>query len=157
MDALLAALPPMVTEENASIAAMNALGTEVAAASATAVAAAASAIAAPGTAGTSTTTETIGPGARSLTIQTGKSIVSGMWVIAAETAAPTTNWMAGQVDSYSSVSGLLNFTVPAAFAIGSGSISAWTVSLTGPPADAAALAANLAAAKSIAVGFTLLI
>lgn len=118
-----------------------------------ATAAAASAFSAPGTSGTSVTPETIGVGARSLTIQTGKSLVKGMWVVAADDAAPSTNSMAGQIDSYNSVSGVLNFTVPAGFALGGGSHSAWTVSLTGPPADAAVLAAAFKRSAAISMIF----
>lgn len=152
-----------VTEEIATIGATN-LATAVVdqkaadatASAAVAVAAAAAAIAAPGTAGTSVTPDTIGAGAGSLTIQTGKSLVVGMWIMIAVTASPSTNYMVAIVTGYNSGTGLLNFTTPAGFAIGSGTYSAWTVSLTGPPADAAALAANLAAAQDRAVAFSLL-
>ncbi len=122
----------------------------------TATAAAAAAIAAPGTSATSVTSDTIAAGAGSLTIQTGKAIVPGMWVMIAVTASPSANYMVAIVTAYNSGTGLLNFTTPAGFAIGVGTYSAWTVSLTGPPADAAALAANLAAAKDRAVAFGLL-
>lgn len=147
-DDFLGDLPLLQTEINAMVAATNLAVAAVdadeasAAASASAAAAsAASAFAAPGTSGTSVTPATIGAGAKALTIEAGKDLVAGMWVLAADDAAPSTNSMAGQIDSYDDGTGVLNFTVPADLVIGSGSHSAWTVSLTGPPANAAALAA----------------
>lgn len=120
---------------------------------ATATAAAASAFAAPGTSGTSVTTAIIGAGAKTLTIQANKDLVGGMWVLAADAAAPSTNSMAGQIDSYDDGTGVLNFTVPADLVIGSGSCSSWTVSLTGPPANAAALAALTKRCTALALIF----
>lgn len=136
----------------------NAVEAETAAETATAkaeeaTAAAASAFAAPGTSGTSVTPATIGAGAKTLTIQANKDLVGGMWVLAADAAAPSTNSMAGQIDSYDDVSGVLSFTVPADLVIGSGSFSAWIVSLTGPPANAAALAALTKRCTALALIF----
>lgn len=85
---------------------------------------------APGTNATSTTSATIGAGSKSLTIQTGKALVPGMWIIAADTTAPATNWMAGTITSYDTGTGALVFT--SIVYVGSGTLTAWTVSLSGP-------------------------
>lgn len=103
-----------------------------------ATAAAATAASAPGTSATSTTSESIGLGSKSLTIQTGKSLVAGMWITAADTSAPSTNWMAGLITSYTSGSGALVFD--AKVKDGSGTLTAWTVGLSGP--GGATLASN---------------
>jgi hypothetical protein len=96
-----------------------------------AAASAASAASAPGTSATSTTALTIGLGAKSLTIQTGKSLSIGMQVLIANTASPT-NWMAGSVTAYTSGTGALNVTVSniSGAAVG---VTTWTVSLIGAP------------------------
>jgi hypothetical protein len=152
-DALLGALPTFVEEQNAAIAGINGAVTSTSADAASASAAAAAVLAAPGTSATSATTASIGTGAKTLTIQTGKSLVKGMWIVAAATASPSTNQMTGSIDSYDPVTGILNFTVPSPFALGSGSYSSWTVSLTGKPADAATLAAAAAQAFVFALIF----
>lgn len=94
-----------------------------------AAASAATAVAAPGTNATSTTSVAIGLGAKSLTIQTGKDIVVGMSVKVASTASPT-NWMHGDVTSYNSGTGALGVNVTTIN--GSGTLAAWTVSLSAP-------------------------
>lgn len=94
-----------------------------------AVAAAASAVSGPGTSATSTTSLTIGSGSKALTIQTGKSIVVGMSMKIASTASPT-NWMHGDVTAYDTGTGAL--TVNVTKTNGSGTLAAWTVSLSGP-------------------------
>lgn len=91
---------------------------------------AATALAAPGTNATSATSAIIGIGSKSLTIQAGKSLVGGMWVIVADSTDPATNWMAGAITSYDSGTGALVFT--SATSAGSGTKTAWTVSLTAP-------------------------
>lgn len=90
------------------------------------------AVNAPGTSATSTSSVLIGTGSKSLTIQTGKSIVVGMWVVIANTANPA-NYMVGNVTSYDSGTGALGVNVTQVG--GSGTLSAWTVSLTAPPAS----------------------
>lgn len=89
--------------------------------------AAAAATGAPGTNATSTTSLTVGLGSKSLTVEASKLFVVGMTVTIASTASPT-NAMSGQVASYDTVTGELvvnvqNFS-------GSGTISAWTISLS---------------------------
>ena len=87
------------------------------------------AVNAPGTNATSTTSLTVGTGSKSLTIQTGKSIVVGMSLKIASTASPG-NWMAGDVTAYNSGTGAL--TVNSVLTAGSGTVADWTVSLTAP-------------------------
>ena len=110
--------------------ATSALGYK-AAADASAAASAASALTAinaPGTSATSTSSLTIGTGAKSLTIQTGKNIVVGMSVVIARTSAPATTRMGGVVTSYDSGTGALGVTVDSV--TGSGTYTDWTVSLS---------------------------
>lgn len=102
--------------------------TNAAASASAASASAASAVSAPGTSATSTTSLTVGTGAKNLTIQTGKSISVGMSVKIASTASPT-NWMFGDVTAYNSGTGSLDVNVTDIN--GSGTLAAWTVSLSG--------------------------
>lgn len=76
---------------------------------------------------TSATSLTIGTGSKSLTIETGKGYVAGQAVLIASTAAPT-NFMTGQVTSYNSGTGALVVSVSSA--AGSGTVAAWTISVT---------------------------
>lgn len=148
-DAFMAALPTFATETNTVAGEVNTNATNAATsastattqagtattqagnASASAAAAAASALTAlnaPGTSATSTTSLSIGTGAKSLTIQTGKSIVVGMTLVIARTSAPTTTRMSGVVTSYDSGTGALGVTVDSV--TGSGTHTDWTVSLS---------------------------
>jgi len=86
------------------------------------------AVNAPGTSATSTTSLTVGLGVQSLTIQTGKSLVIGMYVVIASTVSPANN-MFGNITSYDSSTGALVVNVTQLG--GSGAIAAWTVSLSG--------------------------
>ncbi len=152
-DAFIAALPVFVTEANilganaesdanaASASASAAFdayvdaaiqATDATAQAVAAAASAASAVNAPGTNATSTTSLTVGTGSKSLTIQTGKSIVVGMSVKIAYTTTPTT-WMHGDVTAYNSGTGALDVTVDVVQ--GSGTQAAWTVSLSAPYAS----------------------
>lgn len=106
-DAFLAALPTFVNEVNAVAAAMDL--NDVAA--------------------TSTTSLAIGTGSKTLTVETGKSFQPGMSVKIAYTADPT-NWMHGDVISYNAGTGELVANVTAI--LGSGTQTAWTVSLSAP-------------------------
>lgn len=101
-----------------------------AASAAAAAASAATAVAAPGTNATSSTSVAIGTGSKSLTIQTGKSLVAGMKIIVARTGYTTTHWMYGTVTSYNSGTGALVFTSETY--VGTGTYTTWTISLTGP-------------------------
>ncbi|WP_395008316.1 hypothetical protein [Undibacterium sp.] len=94
-----------------------------------AAASAATAASAPGTSATSTTSLVIAVGSKSLTIETGKSIVIGMSVKIANNASPNM-WMHGDVTAYNSGTGALVVNVTRAN--GSGTHAAWTVSLSAP-------------------------
>ena len=79
---------------------------------------------------TSTTSLSIGTGSKAFTLATDVAFAVGGFVIAAETAAPTTNYMIGQVTAKSGTS--LTINVPDAdHYTGSGTIAAWTLSVTG--------------------------
>lgn len=118
-DALLAAQAEFVSDTNAVAVYFDAT-----------VAAVELLVASAGFSATSTTSLAVGTGSKSLTIQTGRSFVVGSKVVIAETAAPQTNYMAGSVTAYNSGTGALVVTVDTI--AGSGTIAAWTVSLTGP-------------------------
>lgn len=112
---------------NAANSAANAALSETNAAN-SAVAAANSANSAQQSAGgqaTSTTSLTIGTGSKTFTIQSGKAFVPGMFVIAAQTTTPS-NYMYGQVTSYSGTSLIVNVTNTS----GSGTINAWSISVS---------------------------
>lgn len=102
---------------------------QVALATAQANAAAASALTAinaPGTNATSTTSDAIALGSTTITIQTGKALAVGMFVLAASTASPA-NYNYGQITAYDSGTGVLTFNV--LLTGGGGTFAAWTVSL----------------------------
>jgi hypothetical protein len=90
------------------------------------------------TIGTSSTSNSVGTGAKTFTANTAKSWQPGMWVLIADTAAPSTNYMAGPVTSYNSGTGAL--VVNVAVAVGSGTKTAWTISQSAP--GGATLGAN---------------
>jgi hypothetical protein len=156
-DALMTALPTFVTEVNLVAGEINTNATSASTSAGTATtqagnataqagfaqgyanaaaASAATALNAPGTTATSTSSLSIGTGSKSLTIQTGKSIAVGASVIIAYTATPTTR-MSGAVTAYDSGTGALTVTVDATS--GSGTYTAWTVSL-GSVIDSSAFA-----------------
>lgn len=122
-----------------------------------AAASAVTAVNAPGTNATSTTSLSITEASKTLTIQTGKSIVVGMSMKIASTASPT-NWMLGDVTAYNSGTGSL--TVSVSIKNGTGTFAAWTVSLTAPATGGGTLNTSLnyavpvsiASATSVAIG-----
>lgn len=79
---------------------------------------------------TSTTSIAIGTGTKNYTVQTSKSYVAGMFVIAADAAAPATNYNYGQVLSYDSGTGALSISVTNT--AGSGTKTSWVISQTSP-------------------------
>ncbi len=103
-----------------------------------AAASAASAIAAPGVQATSTTSVLVGLGSKSLTIQTGKAYSVGQSVVIADTSAPSNNWMFGQITSYNSGTGAL--VVYATQSAGSGTLTAWTISISASPSAGSSVA-----------------
>ncbi|MCH9836045.1 hypothetical protein K0U83_10310, partial [bacterium] len=77
--------------------------------------------------GTSTSSVTFGTGAKTLTVQAGLGFSVGMDVVIASTATPTDRMLA-TVTAYNSGTGALAATVWSA--VGSGTLTAWTVSMT---------------------------
>ncbi len=104
--AFLGSLPKMARQMNAAAVAMNANGTN----------------------STSTNSHTIASsGSKTFTVQIGKSYVPGMTVRAAYTNDGTI-WMQGDVTAYDAVTGSLTIVMNAS--TGSGTYSAWTLSLS---------------------------
>jgi hypothetical protein len=87
----------------------------------------------------------IGTGSKSLTIQTGKDIVVGMFILIARTSAPE-NYMAGQVTSYNSETGALAVFINSVG--GSGTYTDWTISLSAITFDAATEAEMIAGTET---------
>lgn len=104
-----------------------------------AAASAASALNAPGTSATSTAALTIGYGAMSLTIQSGKLFAVGAHLMLASAAAPTAKWMHGIITSYDPATGTLNINVTSLVGLAA-SAADWVVSVSAP--GSASLAAN---------------
>lgn len=97
------------------------------AAVATAVDTAALSVTTAGSNTTSSTSNTIGTGSKTWTVETGKSLVVGMFYRMASTASPTT-FNAGTVTAYDSSTGSLTLSV--SITNGSGTITSWTGSVT---------------------------
>lgn len=89
---------------------------------------AATAINAPGTTATSTTSNTIGTGSKTFTIQTGKAFVVGQWVTIADTAAPSTNYMVGIITAHNSGTG--SITANVSITLGGGTLNSWSIAMT---------------------------
>ena len=123
-DAFLAALPTFADEANALAVAMNLNATT----------------------DTSSTSITIGTGAKSFTVSAGKSFQAGMYLVIADTAAPSTNSMWGQVTSYAGTALVINIIS----VLGSGTKTAWTISQSAPNAEFA-YATNNATGKTTPV------
>lgn len=81
----------------------------------------------------STTSVAIGLGAKSFTVETGKTFTAGQFVVAADVAAPTTNRMLAEVTSYDSSTGALVLNVTRVW--GSGTKTSWTIALSGPQGE----------------------
>ena len=79
---------------------------------------------------TSTTSASIGTGAKSLTIQGDKNFAAGQFVIAYQTSN-IANFMIGVADSYNGDTGAIAFTVASGDTGGSGTITDWTVAVSG--------------------------
>jgi len=115
-----------VSEMNSAFDEINATEINITNLEASAESFALTAINAPATQSTSTTSLTIGTGTKSLTIQADKSLVVGMSLKIASTSSPT-NWMVGDITSYTSGTGALSVSVSGIQ--GTGTFSNWTVSL----------------------------
>lgn len=103
-DAFLAALPQFVTEANDTASALNLASVS----------------------DTSASSVLIGTGAKTFTVSAGKSFQGGMYLVIADTAAPSTNSMFAQVTSYSGTTLIVNVISVR----GSGTKTAWEISLT---------------------------
>lgn len=79
---------------------------------------------------TSTTSVTIGAGSQTFATQSGKDVGVGSWVLATSSAAPTVNYMLGQVTAYAGTS--LTIAVTANGIGGSGTHADWTIQLSSP-------------------------
>ena len=153
-DAFLGALPDFRSEANALATNVFGNATDAAASATTASTKAAEALAsantavnAPGTSATSTTSLSVGSGAKSPTLaQTGKDFAIGQPVRIARTSAPSTTWMQGIITAFDSGTGAM--TVAVSTFAGTGTHTDWTVSLTGPAALEAATAAEVCAGDS---------
>ena len=102
--ALVAALPTFVIQTNAVAVAMNLNSTN----------------------DTSASSVLIGTGTKNFTASTGKSFQPGMYLVIADTAAPSTNSMYGQITSYDTGTGALVMNIFTTR--GSGTKTAWTIS-----------------------------
>lgn len=127
VDAFIPALATFVTEVNATAAAMNLNSIN----------------------DTSASSVLIGTGSKSFTVSASKSFSPGMWLSIADTAAPTTNSMVAQVTSYIGTALVVN--VPANGIRGSGTKTAWTITLTAAPStDVAATFLPVSSAANLA-------
>lgn len=122
-DAFVAALATLVSEVNAAVLAMNLNATS----------------------DTSASSVAIGTGAKSFTVSAGKSFLGGMFLVIADDAAPSTNWMSGQVTSYSGTSLVMNILAVG----GSGTKSAWTISQSAVGISGGGVAAGAGANNDI--------
>ena len=77
---------------------------------------------------TSTTTNTIGTGTKTFTIETGKGFVAGQAIMITSNSNPTALYMIGQVVAYDINTGALSVNVNSAS--GSGTLNDWTLSLS---------------------------
>jgi len=107
------------------------------------------------TSGTSTTSNTVGAGAKTFVSQTGKGWQAGNSLVIARTSDPTTQ-MRGIVTSYNTGTGSLGFTSQAFD--GSGTYTDWTISqgfaVTSIPEDGGVIASSLAGSAVNATAMT---
>lgn len=75
---------------------------------------------------TSTSSVAIGTGSKTFATQTGKQFTPGAWAIAIDQANPA-NWLTGTITSYAAGSLVVNAVATG----GSGTISAWTLAVSG--------------------------
>lgn len=121
-----------------------------------AAASAQTAVNAPGTSGTSTTSiAVVQSGAISPSTQTGKAWVVGQWVNVARTSAPAAVNMTGVITAYNSGTGAM--TINIVQAIGSGTFSDWTISLSAPLRAARPISAQATNFTAVANAFEYLI
>lgn len=80
---------------------------------------------------TSASSNSIGTGTKIFVLATDVNAAVGSWWIFADTANPTTNYLIGQVSDYVPGTKTMTLTVSSGDTTGSGTITAWTASLTG--------------------------
>jgi hypothetical protein len=99
---------------------------------------------------TSTTSLAIGTGSKSLTlVESGKAYIVGQYVVIASTASPSNN-MVGQITSFSGTSLVVNvITIN-----GSGTISAWSISVTSAGSYLSLAGGTMTGAITFAAGQT---
>lgn len=119
-DAFLGALPTFADETNAVGAYVDDKASEIE-----------DIVANAGYVGTSTTTVTLGTGAKSLTTQADLAYIPGVYVTVVDSTAPTVNSMIGLVTAYDDETGAL--TINSLLSKGTGDVSTWAISLSGPP------------------------
>lgn len=119
--------PTKLLGEAAASAAAAASSEAAAASSAQAAAGSASSAAAAALTITSTTSVEIGTGEKTFTVIEDLNISAGQWLIISSNANPSTNYMTGQITSYSTTSLVVNITQ----AFGSGTLTDWTMFLSG--------------------------
>jgi hypothetical protein len=99
---------------------------------------------------TSTTSLAIGTGSKSLTlVESGKAYIVGQYVVIASTASPSNN-MVGQITSFSGTSLVVNVTT----INGSGTISAWSISVTSAGSYLSLTGGTMTGAITFAAGQT---
>lgn len=125
-DAFLGALPQLATEINAAAVALTLNSTT----------------------DTSTSSVAIALGSATFAVTAGKSFQPGMYLVFADTAAPTTNSMFGQVASYSGTS----LTVNVIGVRGSGTKAAWVISQCAPGGAAAGANTDITSLNSPSLG-----
>lgn len=87
--------------------------------------------------GTSTTTVTLGTGSKTFATQPGLAYIPGVYVAVVDSTAPNTNAMTGVVTAYNDDTGAL--TINSLLSKGTGDVSTWAISLSGPPGSDAAV------------------
>jgi hypothetical protein len=125
----LAAMIQMINVMDYGVTTVDASTLAAAGSASAAAASAAASFAGAGGVGTSTSSMVVGTGAKTLTTQTGKTFVPGQTIVAADTAAPATNYMVGIITSYTTGTGALAFT--SSYSQGSGTLTSWQIALTG--------------------------
>lgn len=79
--------------------------------------------------GTSSDSETIGTGSKTFTLDSQRTFGVGQFVVVADAAAPSSNYMIGQITAISSLDLTINVTTTA----GSGTLSSWHIVGTASP------------------------
>jgi len=104
---------------------------------------------APNATSTSSTSLTIDLSDKTLTTQPSKSYITGQWILVVSTISPT-NYMIGQIVTYNSSTGSMQVDVINSF--GTGTFSAWSISVTAANFNAEPIAAEQAFITSFFLG-----